>query len=183
VGNIRCRNCRVLGPVGFERCRIRFRYFWRRRTRAIHGLAGNCHQGLRRVAETHSVYGLSRTLGLGHMPALGAQIGFAAVIAVAVIALWRRPVPYELKAAGLAAACLLPPPMCSSMTFRSSRSRPHSCGANESSMFSNGACWPFAGCCCSWLHSMSGRLDSSPQLRCSLSHFVAFRCGRCHSFS
>jgi Glycosyltransferase family 87 len=65
----------------------------------------------------HSLYGLARTLGLGHLPALVAQIAFAVLTAGALIALWRRPVAYELKAAGLAAGCLLPPPYVFSYDF------------------------------------------------------------------
>jgi hypothetical protein len=57
----------------------------------------------------HSLYGLMRTLGLGHWPSLVAQTVLATVCAAVVLQLWRSPVPYELKAAGLAATCLLAP--------------------------------------------------------------------------
>jgi hypothetical protein len=57
----------------------------------------------------HSLYGLMRTLGLRHEPSLVAQTVLATVCAAAVVQLWRSQVPYELKAAGLGAACLLFP--------------------------------------------------------------------------
>lgn len=58
----------------------------------------------------HSPYGLMRTLGLGHLPGIAAQTVFATGVAVLVIQLWRRPIPYALKAAALGAASLLIPP-------------------------------------------------------------------------
>jgi hypothetical protein len=56
----------------------------------------------------HSLYGLLRTLGLGHWAGLTAQVAVAAGCAAFVVQLWRSPAPYELKAAGLAAASLAP---------------------------------------------------------------------------
>ncbi len=57
-----------------------------------------------------SVYGITRWLGAVDGVGWTAQAIATAGAALAVVALWRRPAPYELKAAGLCAATLLATP-------------------------------------------------------------------------
>lgn len=57
-----------------------------------------------------TVYGISRWIGLGNFPATALQSIVSVGTAASLIWLWRRDVPFALKAAGLATAALLATP-------------------------------------------------------------------------
>jgi arabinofuranan 3-O-arabinosyltransferase len=61
-------------------------------------------------AKIQTVYGLMRWLGFGNGAGWIAQGGVTATAAGALLWLWKRDVPYALKAAGLASAVLLATP-------------------------------------------------------------------------
>jgi len=62
--------------------------------------------GLLDYAKLQSVFGLVRALGGGETAAWSFQIPAALAIALGVTLIWRRPVPFELKAAALAVGTL-----------------------------------------------------------------------------
>lgn len=57
-----------------------------------------------------TLYGLARLLGLGNAAAWILQAGLALTAAGAIVWLWKRPVPWSLKAAALSTASLLASP-------------------------------------------------------------------------
>jgi len=78
----------------------------------LHGLAGAANKNL--VAHVTggitSVYGFARLMGLASQDAMILQILTTACCVLVVAWLWRRPTPYELKAAALAVAIPLTTP-------------------------------------------------------------------------
>ena len=62
------------------------------------------------VGKLQTLYGALRALGMPPQAALAAQIAAAAAAVAATFVIWRRPSPFALKAAGLAAATLMVSP-------------------------------------------------------------------------
>jgi arabinofuranan 3-O-arabinosyltransferase len=77
----------------------------------VHGHAGNylAQEGLP-WGMLQTVFGLVRWLGAGATVAATVQLTAAVAVATLVCLIWRRPVPYPLKAAALAVATLLVTP-------------------------------------------------------------------------
>jgi hypothetical protein len=67
-------------------------------------------EGKAELGKLQSLFALVRVLGGSEALAWAFQFVLAAVVAAFVCALWRRPVPYELKAAALTAGALLVTP-------------------------------------------------------------------------
>jgi hypothetical protein len=61
-------------------------------------------------SKLQSVFGLARMLGAGESLGWALQLAASILIAVFVCGLWRRPAPFEMKAAALAAGTLLATP-------------------------------------------------------------------------
>jgi hypothetical protein len=62
------------------------------------------------VGKLQSLFGMLRQLGVAPQIAVAAQVVLALLLAVGVALLWRRPVPFALKAAGLGGAALMVSP-------------------------------------------------------------------------
>lgn len=66
--------------------------------------------GITGWGKMQSLYGVLRHLGAGAPLAWAAQAVFGVLVAAIVVALWRRPLPFEVKAASLAVGALLVQP-------------------------------------------------------------------------